>query len=196
MPETRRADARRNIERILATALELYGSRPGVSMSDVAKAAGVGRVTLYAHFPSRADLGAAVAERAVAETVAALAGLGLDGLRADEAVAAMLRGQWRIFERNEYLRGNIVADVDPERLREGHDPLMEYLTGLLARGRSEGVFREDLSTEWLLTAFYHLVHAAADEQRAGRLTPDEAVEALVETVLSVLSRRERARPSR
>ncbi|GLZ81448.1 TetR family transcriptional regulator [Actinorhabdospora filicis] len=186
MPEPRRADARRNIERILAAALELYGSRPGVSMSDVAKAAGVGRVTLYAHFPSRADLGAAVAERAVAETVAALSGLGLDALPADEAVAAMLRGQWRIFERNEYLRGNIVADVEPERLRAGHDPLMEYLTALLARGRAEGVFRGDLPTGWLITAFYHLVHAAADEQRAGRLTPAEAVEALVATVLSVL----------
>lgn len=186
MPEPRRADARRNIERILATALELYGSRPGVSMSDVAKAAGVGRVTLYSHFPSRAELGAAVAKRAVSETVAALSGLGLDGLRADEAIAEMLRGQWKIFERNEYLRGNIVADVDPERLREGHDPIMDYLTGLLARGRDEGVFRDDLPSAWLITAFYHLVHAAADEQRAGRLTPTEAVEVLIPTVLSIL----------
>ncbi|MFC4000582.1 TetR/AcrR family transcriptional regulator [Prauserella oleivorans] len=49
-----RADARRNYERLLVEATDLF-ARHGVdaSLEDVAKAAGVGIGTLYRHFPSR-----------------------------------------------------------------------------------------------------------------------------------------------
>ncbi|MEV4621160.1 helix-turn-helix domain-containing protein [Asanoa sp. NPDC049573] len=44
-----RADAARNRERVLAAAAELFASRgpQNVTMDDIAKAAGVGRATLY-----------------------------------------------------------------------------------------------------------------------------------------------------
>ena len=53
---TKRADAQRNIAAILAAAGDCLGRDPGASTSEIAKAAGVGRVTLYGHFPSRAEL--------------------------------------------------------------------------------------------------------------------------------------------
>jgi TetR/AcrR family transcriptional repressor of mexCD-oprJ operon len=40
---------------------------------------------------------------------------------------------------------------------------------LVERGRREGAFRTDVPGEWLLACSYALVHAAADEVRAGRL---------------------------
>jgi serine phosphatase RsbU (regulator of sigma subunit) len=50
--EGRRADAVASRERILSAALTLVGSR-GVTMGEIAAAAGVGRSTLYRHFPTR-----------------------------------------------------------------------------------------------------------------------------------------------
>ncbi len=52
-----RADAQRNRQRLLATALKLFASTKGeVTLSAIAEAAGVGIGTLYRHFPTREAL--------------------------------------------------------------------------------------------------------------------------------------------
>src|SRR5580698_10156719 len=56
-----RADAQRNRERLLATALKMFSSSEGeVTLSAVAERAGVGIGTLYRHFPTRDALVEAV----------------------------------------------------------------------------------------------------------------------------------------
>jgi AcrR family transcriptional regulator len=52
-----RADARRNREQIVATALDLFAEHgPTVSMEEIAATAGLGVGTLYRHFPDRQAL--------------------------------------------------------------------------------------------------------------------------------------------
>jgi AcrR family transcriptional regulator len=60
-----RADARRNRERILQAARELFASdRPDVQVDEVARRAGVGVGTVYRHFPDKeALMGELVRER-------------------------------------------------------------------------------------------------------------------------------------
>ena len=60
-----RADARRNRERILQAARELFASdQPDVQMDDIARRAGVGVGTVYRHFPDKeALMGELVRER-------------------------------------------------------------------------------------------------------------------------------------
>jgi AcrR family transcriptional regulator len=61
----RRADARRNINAILDAALTCLSRDPDVSIGEIAKTAGVGRVTLYGHFASRTELVDAVFARTI-----------------------------------------------------------------------------------------------------------------------------------
>jgi AcrR family transcriptional regulator len=63
-----RADARRNRAAIVTAAREVFG-RAGVTvpLDEVAAEAGVGRGTLYRHFPGRLDLVVAVYEQSLAE---------------------------------------------------------------------------------------------------------------------------------
>ncbi|MEQ0564605.1 helix-turn-helix domain-containing protein [Amycolatopsis sp. NEAU-NG30] len=60
MPE--RADAARNRAKILAAAEELFTTRGAaeVTMEDIARAAGVGRGTLYRRYPDRASIAVAL----------------------------------------------------------------------------------------------------------------------------------------
>lgn len=183
----RRADAQRNIDKILTAGLKLYSSRPGVSVAEVAEAAGVGRVTLYGHFPSRTELAKALMDRAFEETEAVWQAVDTSG-PADEALDRVLREQWHLMERNRNLRDNVVGDVSPQWLRQRHDPILRRVEALITRGQDEGAFRTDLPLSWLVTSLYSLVHAASDEISAGRLTTEQAPEILSASLRSLYRR--------
>ncbi len=69
-----RADARRNRERIIAAAQEVFAQRGlDVPVEDIARHAGVGVATVYRRFPTRADLIAGAFEAKMAAYADAVA---------------------------------------------------------------------------------------------------------------------------
>lgn len=63
-----RADAARNVERILRAAREVYSEMgPDAPLEAVARRAGVGERTLYRRFPAKADLVRAALDQSIAE---------------------------------------------------------------------------------------------------------------------------------
>lgn len=110
-----RADARRNYDKLIAAAREVFGERGSEgSLDEVAKRAGVGPGTLYRHFPSRDDLIDALmrdwAEQVEADSNAVVAsGLG--------ARAALTTWFDRFFENIGIYRGaaaKLVSAMDDE----------------------------------------------------------------------------------
>src|SRR5690348_8100542 len=94
-PKAQRADARRNIAAILDAATDCLARDPEVSIADIAVAAGVGRITLYGHFRTRADLIDAVMVRTVERADAILDATDTSGDPAD-ALARLVASSWRI----------------------------------------------------------------------------------------------------
>jgi AcrR family transcriptional regulator len=85
-----RADARRNFERLVAAAREVFAAEgEGAAMETVARKAGVGVGTLYRHFPKRIDLVEAVYQDDVDELIES-AEQAVATLEPWEAVAAFL----------------------------------------------------------------------------------------------------------
>lgn len=182
----RRADAARNIAAILRAATELLASRPDVSMAEVARSAGVGRVTLYSHFSSRAELVDAVITQVMAETHDALEGAALDELSPEDALRRLVATSWQIVERFNRLRIVAGAELGESRLRDHHDRALAHVERLVLRGRRAGAFRTDLPVEWTVTACYALMHAAAEEVATGRLQAAEVPDVLAESILPML----------
>jgi TetR/AcrR family transcriptional repressor of mexCD-oprJ operon len=182
--QRRRADAERSIAAILDTARDLFAKGANPNMSEIARAAGVGRMTLYAHFPSRDTLIEAVVERAITETNQILDTLSLDTEPADKALARIIATSWPILDRHRRLRTAALAELGPEPLRRHHDQALPQLERVIARGRRDGTFRADLPGDWLVTTFYAVLHAAADEANAGRLTPPQVPGLVTATILS------------
>ncbi|MET8990392.1 TetR family transcriptional regulator [Nonomuraea wenchangensis] len=183
----RRADAERNIAAILEAATRLLSADPAASVADIAKAAGVGRVTLYGHFPSREALVDAVLEHAVGLADAVLDDPALDEGPAPEAMAALLRSAWEVLDRHRRLF--VAADriMATERIREHHERPLRRVERLIERGRRDGDFRTDLPLPWLVTTFFSIIHSAAQEREAGRLPAEDVERVLIITMLSLLT---------
>jgi AcrR family transcriptional regulator len=182
----RRADAERNVAAILDAAVVLLAERPEASMAELAAAAGVARQTVYAHYASREALLEAVAERALAEAVAAIDGAEPQRGPPAEALDRLVAAWWGAVARHARVLDALAgAFAGATEVHDLHAPILERLLGLVRRGQEAGAFDRDAPAGWLAAAFLGLVHAAAEEVAAGRLAEDEAGRALAASVRRV-----------
>jgi AcrR family transcriptional regulator len=165
----RRAAAERSIEAILDAAERLLGAGSDANTSAVAAAAGVSRVTLYSHFPTRQELLEAVAGRAVSRGAEAIAEAELASGEPADALSRLIEAAWGKLDRNLHLFAAGRAELSSDSIRRAHEQIDAPILALIKRGRRAGAFRKDVPAGWLLATYYALMHAAADEVNAGRV---------------------------
>lgn len=182
----KRADARRNIEAIIDAATALLAVNPDASVQDIAKAAGVGRVTLYGHFDSRTALITEVATRAIAQTEESLRDLDLSG-DPREAMAKLLEATWLLTHRFGAIVVAAGQALPPDELRRAHEGPAKRVRALLRRGRQEREFRADMPVEWQITTIQAVLHAASGAVHRGEITAADAPRLVTGTVLGALA---------
>jgi AcrR family transcriptional regulator len=182
----RRADAQRNRAAIIDAALICLAANPRASMTEIAQAAGVGRVTLYGHFSSRRELIDAAAAQTMSRADAQLAPLDLDG-DAREALELLVTSCWRSIHNFRGLLGAAEEELGADRIRQHHDELMLRVRRLIERGQAEARFRSDQPAEWLVACFFAILHGAATEIREGRLSETVAEKVIPQTIQALVS---------
>ncbi|MEV0530984.1 TetR/AcrR family transcriptional regulator [Kitasatospora sp. NPDC050463] len=185
-PTARRADAERSINAILDAAAVGFGRSPDTTMAEIARAAGVGRVTLYGHFNSREAVLDALLERTLAEIDSALDAADPETGPAADALVRFLATPW-LLDRFRGLYAAAVRHLGPDHVRSRHEPVFHRLEQLISRGQHEGSFRTDLPRPWLITTIYALVHALISEVEEGNLPSGQAVDVLTRTLLGLLA---------
>lgn len=120
------------------------------SLDDVARAADVGRATLYRHFPSREALLVALRDEAVEEIGRRFADASLDRVPVAEALERIVRATLVVGDRY-----SVVAREKPERLEHHRvEELMRApIRAVFARGVAEGTIRADVPLDTLLALF-------------------------------------------
>ncbi|MGS2646662.1 TetR family transcriptional regulator [Streptosporangium sp. LJ11] len=186
----RRSDAERSAAAVLDAAVQVLGRQPDAKVEQVAATAGVTRQTVYAHYPSRPLLVAAVVDRITAEAVAALDIADVDSGTAGEALLRWLDVTWRLFERYPLLLHPSVTAADPVDSDRRHAGVIERLEKLIRRGQAAGEFDGGLNPAWLVSATIALGHAAGGEVAAGRMTTAQTAAALRHSILRVYGARE------
>lgn len=191
----RRADARRSVEAIVNAARGLLAERPGASMEEIAGAAGLSRQTVYAHFPSRDTLVAAVLNEERAEGLAALEAAGLDDLAPIDALRRFLDISWQIVERFPLALDPAVARTPGPDGGDAHDVVGRYLERIIRRGQRSGDFDRRFSAPWLTAATFGLGHSAGEEIAVGRLSQRKAADVLLRSALRLYGAEAAARSS-
>jgi AcrR family transcriptional regulator len=177
-PRRRRADALHNAEAILDAASRVLAERPEAGLAEVAKASGISRQTLYAHYPSREAVIRALIERATERVVAAFDAADLESGPADLAVVRLMEIGWQSFDIDPFLLNMSEPRVSAEEDRGRHAPILQRMLEVIVRGQREGDIDPALAAGWVLASVFALGYAASEEARAGRMSSDEAVASL------------------
>lgn len=143
-----RADARRNRERVLAAASQVF-AEDGIdaNVAEIARRAGVGAGTVFRHFPTKHDLLLATLEQGFDEIRIAID----DAMAMDDAWAALVHVLTVCAEMQARDRG-FLDSVGPELFGEPslqlrNEERMALLTVLVRRAQDEGTVRDDLRAE-------------------------------------------------
>jgi len=172
-----RADATRNLERVLITGARLLADDPAASLTAIAAAAGVDRRTVYRRFASREELLAAVYQARYDAVEQAIA-------------AAQLREAPVEVALHRYVEGIITVNrtwpVETGRLRTEKSilprrRLIDEVDAFIQRATDEGLLRPDLPPGWVSALLPPLMHNAAEA--LPHLTPAQAADVVVDTLL-------------
>jgi AcrR family transcriptional regulator len=130
-----------------------------VSMTEIATRCGVGRATLYRHFPTREILLAELHRVAVRDVGDALQRAGLEQL---EVPAALARAAHVVLAVG-HKYAVVVREQVPVPREEADRLVREPLRAVLRRGRLDGVLRPECSIDWLEDMFVGLVGAGVQQ---------------------------------
>ena len=192
--ESRQAVAARNVEAILDAAEALVVAGVPLNFSALAAKAGVSRPTVYSHFPSRAELVSAVMERSVGLAVAAVESAGPGEGSAPEALERVIRSAWGQLARLHDIAAALGSEVPAQSMHAAHHDAAALFEQIVARGQSDGSFRQDLPVAWLVHACVGLMHAAAAAVHKGQMQALEARDALTVSVIDLCVGPERPDP--
>ncbi|WP_103954794.1 TetR/AcrR family transcriptional regulator [Nonomuraea solani] len=173
-----RADAARNLERVLSMGARMLADDPSATIAAIAAAAGVDRRTVYRRFASREDL------------MAAVYGARYDAVEA-AIEAARLREAPVAVALHRYVEGIVAVNrawpVETSRmlrevtLQERRRRLIDEVDTFVRRATDEGLFRSDLPPGWVAAVLPPLmVHAAED---LPGLSAAQAADVVVDTLL-------------
>lgn len=176
-----RKDARRNREAVIEAALAILPDDPNASMATIAERSGLGRTTVYRHFPTRNDLVVALFARVIDEAHQVTSAVIDEGRPTAETLRALgpaiiaTSDRFRFLHDVRGLGEEIIAasTTDPNR------PVRQFV----ATAQQRGEIDPDLPVQWIVTAVYGLITATASEMNEGRLTVEEAGRILGETMV-------------
>jgi AcrR family transcriptional regulator len=182
-----RSDSRRNREAVLDAAERLLGEHPDASMGQIADASGVGRTTVYRHFPTREDLLGVLVDRVLTESRATAAEVLEQDIPTETALRELGEAIATMGERFTFLaayRPLVQEALKSARLRQA-EPLKRFIEA----GARRGTVRADLSPDWLVGMVRGMSNAAVGEIRAGRTDRRAAGRMLGEAFVALLAPR-------
>lgn len=159
---------------IIEAAFRLFNRNPGAPFAEVATEAGIGRATLYRHYPTREALLAEVTRTALAELDQAVEAATHDAPTYTEGLRRAFVAMIPLADRQWFLTHQDGLDTPQMEARADRD--RQETTDAFAHAQAEGAFDPALPPDHLAEAFDALLYTAWTLVRDGRATPTQAAD--------------------
>jgi AcrR family transcriptional regulator len=157
-----RADAQRNLERVLDAATELFAARGcDVSVDEIARRAGVGHATVFRRFPTKDALISAVVSKQIRELIGFV-----EAALAEADVGEAFRGfVWHAGElhaRDRGLHEGFSRCANVGEVAAAKAELNGLIQQLIERAQEAGALRPDIAADDVSTLVGSAIRGAAD----------------------------------
>ena len=173
----------RTLAAIVEAAIQTLSVDPGATMSEVARAAGVGRATLHRHFHGKTDLLRTITARCIDETNAAVLAADAPDNPAVDRLESMLKSVIPLGDRYAFLPFEVLQD---DGLRKRHEAQLEWVGSLIGHLKAEHAIAEDVPTSWAVAQVNEVISTAWTAVSTGELSTDEAAGLALRTLLKGL----------
>lgn len=161
---------------LLDASFQILVSNPHASLSEIATQAGVGRATLYRHYPTREVLIAAIAMESLQLIDKALQPINEQGLSGLKAVKAMVSALLPLAERFHFLQMIwTTAELD-QVVMKMYEEQMNTIWYWISAGQKAGEINASISAEWIVTVLDSMLYGAAWMLANGRMTEEQIAE--------------------
>ncbi len=174
----RRAIAERNAAAILEAAMDVLNADPDAGLAEVAAAAGVGRATLYRHYPNRDALIDALRAHARERVVEVVRAVDLDTGDPVPALERFVTALWQLRDRYSLLKPHDSADAE-----QLIDEIWLPVRGAIIRAQADGAIDPTLKPSWVVAVLRNMLRAAILEVEAGRVRRADAPDLALRTFL-------------
>jgi AcrR family transcriptional regulator len=168
----------------------VFALDPAAGMTEVALHAGVGRATLYRHFPSREDLMAAIKAQARHEAVTAVESCPVDEGSSIECIERIVSAVIELGDRYRFI-DNWRSDGD----EEPRERISAALRAAVERGQRRGEITRGIPADWAVMVIRSLMLAALEQLSDGTMSDRDAERLVKRIVVQGLTpaRREKTR---
>ncbi|MFB9888032.1 TetR/AcrR family transcriptional regulator [Balneatrix alpica] len=174
---------------LLDAALTLLLRNPAASLKEIAEFAQVGRATLYRHFDSRESLVQALALQCLEDVERVIDPIRRQALAPEQILRQLFEALIPLGDRYHFLLSLWeVAEQDPA-FKRLYQQQLQRLSQLLDNAKATGTIRQDLDTEWLVTAIDSLLYAAWWQQGMHPGKADHYTRALLVTLFEGIGNR-------
>ena len=169
---------------LLDAATILLAENPGASFIEIAEAAGVGRASLYRHFPTREDLIRELSLEAIRATDEASAHIMSDATSATDALRLSVEAMIPLGDRYYFLtRLPTLVDEEVNRHIKRQDTEMLMLIQAV---QQDGSIDPKLPAKWAVAVFNGLIYTAWQAMAEEGMSADDASALVFRTLLSGL----------
>lgn len=168
---------------LLDASFQILLTNPHASLSEIASQAGVGRATLYRHYPSREHLIAAIAVESLVLLKQQMQPIVDSNQQGIEAVQTLVDSLLPFADRFHFLQ-MVWTTVDMDQEVWGlYQELMAMIRGWVLQGQEQGEIKANLSVVWIVSMLDSMMYSASWLIAHGQMTEQEVRRQFMTTLI-------------